>query len=294
MFVYRAKGICPSEIHFELTGNILSNVRFLGGGCKGNAQLIGRLLEGRDVGSVTALARGIPCRNDTSCPDQLARALDLAVAGVLRPAEEIRVFTDEVPRSKVAVIAELEDNPAALAAVLREPVDAVYCLGGLGAGGGETDEIVALARRGAVVCSQGPGEQQGQARDPENRAYLAGLPHMIRFAVGPRQAMAFYSGFLQEMGSFSDYTPGSLELLMVANLSDYLRNEAVFPALETMTGQFTSDIVLFAYTRRWCHVRLGKVDFINVGPLADGSGFRYALLEWLEGELKVSFPTINC
>ena len=293
MFVYRAKGICPSEIHFELAANILGKVSFLGGGCKGNAQLITRLLEGRDVDSLLPLARGIKCRNDTSCPDQLARAIELALSGGLPPADEIRVLADESPRRKVAVIAELEGNAPALAAVCREPVDAVYCLGGPGGGGKETDHIVTLARRGRVICSEGPGERQGMALDPDNQAYLDRLPHLIRFTLGIRQAMAFYSGFIQELSSFSDYTPGSLELLMVANLSDYLRNEAVFPALETMTAQFSADIVIFGYTRIWSHVRLGKTDFVNVGPVADLSGFRYALLEWRDGELNVSFPHIN-
>ncbi|MDA8337089.1 MAG: TIGR03905 family TSCPD domain-containing protein [Peptococcaceae bacterium] len=293
MFVYRAKGICPSEIHFELAANTIGKVSFLGGGCKGNAQLIGRLLEGRDVDSLLPLARGIKCRNDTSCPDQLARAIELAVSGVLPPAEEIRVLTDEVPHRKVAVIAELEENSAALAAVCRQPVDAVYCLGGLGAGDGETDQIVSLARRGKVTCSQGPGPGKGMALDPDNQGYMERVPHLIRFTLGTRRALAFYSGFIQELASFSDYTPGSLELLMVANLSDYLRNEAVFPALETMTGQFSSDIVIFGYTRRWSHVRLGKTDFVSVGPVADFPGFRYALLEWRDGELNVSFPNIN-
>ncbi|HUW64204.1 MAG TPA: TSCPD domain-containing protein [Spirochaetia bacterium] len=293
MFVYRAKGICPSEIHFELTGNILGNVRFLGGGCKGNAQLLGRLLEGRDIESWIPLAQGIQCRNDTSCPDQLARAIDLALSGVLRPADEIRVLTDEVSRRKVAVIAEVAENTAALEAVVREPVDVVYCLGGVSGREKEADQIVEFARRHKVICSEGPGKLTVTANDPENQSYLADAPHIIRFALGTRQAMAFYSGFIQEMGSFSDYTPGSLELLMVANLSDYLRNEAVFPALETMTEQFTSDIVIFGSTRKWSHVKLGKVDFINVGPVEDGAGFKYALLEWEDDTLKVSFQNIG-
>ncbi len=32
---------------------------------------------GRKVEDVIAMLKGIPCRNGTSCPDQLARALEL-------------------------------------------------------------------------------------------------------------------------------------------------------------------------------------------------------------------------
>jgi hypothetical protein len=48
-FVYQTKGVCPPEIHFQTQGDLLKEVRFIGGGCPGNAKLVSRMLmEERD------------------------------------------------------------------------------------------------------------------------------------------------------------------------------------------------------------------------------------------------------
>ena len=72
---YRTSGTCAQLIHFELDGDIVKNVQFLGG-CNGNLQGIGKLVEGMKADDVIARLQGIRCGNKTtSCPDQLARAL---------------------------------------------------------------------------------------------------------------------------------------------------------------------------------------------------------------------------
>ena len=53
----------------------LHNVKFIGG-CGGNLQGIARLVEGKDIDEVAATLKGIKCRNNTSCPDQLSNAID--------------------------------------------------------------------------------------------------------------------------------------------------------------------------------------------------------------------------
>ena len=45
------------------------------GGCSGNLQGIQRLCIGKPIDEIIATLSGIKCRNDTSCPDQLAKAL---------------------------------------------------------------------------------------------------------------------------------------------------------------------------------------------------------------------------
>ena len=80
---------------------------------------------------------------------------------------------------------------------------------------------------------------------------------------------------------------------MVSNLSDYLRNDEVFPALESMAEQFYADVVFFAHTRLWKHIRLGKTNFINIGAIKDRDGIKYALIEWKGEEMFVSFETIS-
>lgn len=68
----RPRGVCSRQISFDLEGNVLHNVRFLGG-CSGNLQGISRAVEGMTVEQVERLFRGIDCGGKgTSCPDQLA------------------------------------------------------------------------------------------------------------------------------------------------------------------------------------------------------------------------------
>ncbi len=73
--VYKTVGTCSREINFEVVDNKLTNVSFLGG-CNGNLQGISKLVEGMDIDEVIARVEGIKCgARQTSCPDQLAKAL---------------------------------------------------------------------------------------------------------------------------------------------------------------------------------------------------------------------------
>ena len=77
-FKYRTQGTCSTEIRFEITDHKLHNVAYVSG-CNGNLQGIGRLVEGMDIDEVIARLKGIRCGwKETSCPDQLARALEQA------------------------------------------------------------------------------------------------------------------------------------------------------------------------------------------------------------------------
>lgn len=75
MFTYSTKGTCSRQIIFDVdeAGN-LHNVKFIGG-CSGNLQGVSRLVEGRNIDEIQPLLAGIRCRNNTSCPDQLAAAI---------------------------------------------------------------------------------------------------------------------------------------------------------------------------------------------------------------------------
>ena len=74
-YEYKTKGTCSQRIYFEIEDEKLHNVQFLGG-CNGNLQGLGRLVEGMDVKEVIARLEGIHCGvKTTSCPDQLATAL---------------------------------------------------------------------------------------------------------------------------------------------------------------------------------------------------------------------------
>ncbi len=78
--VYRTKGVCASAIGFEIEDGKVHNVKFQGG-CSGNTQGVGALVEGMDVNEAIKRMKGIRCGfKNTSCPDQLAQALEQAIA----------------------------------------------------------------------------------------------------------------------------------------------------------------------------------------------------------------------
>lgn len=74
-FEYKTKGTCSQKIIFEINGDIVENVQFIGG-CNGNLQGISKLVQGMKVDDVIARIEGVHCgMKPTSCPDQLATAL---------------------------------------------------------------------------------------------------------------------------------------------------------------------------------------------------------------------------
>lgn len=78
-YEYKTKGTCSQKILFDIEDNKVKNVEFISG-CNGNLQGIGRLVEGMDVQEVIDRIGGIRCgMKPTSCPDQLATALQKAL-----------------------------------------------------------------------------------------------------------------------------------------------------------------------------------------------------------------------
>ena len=74
-YEYKTQGVCSMKIDFELDGNTVHNVSFLGG-CDGNLKAIGKLVEGRDASEVVNILSGNTCGfKNTSCADQLAKAI---------------------------------------------------------------------------------------------------------------------------------------------------------------------------------------------------------------------------
>ncbi|MEE1002856.1 MAG: TIGR03905 family TSCPD domain-containing protein [Acutalibacteraceae bacterium] len=74
-YTYKTQGTCSREISFEVEDGKVKNVSFFGG-CNGNLKGIGSLVEGMEVDEVIKKLEGIKCGfKQTSCPDQLAKAL---------------------------------------------------------------------------------------------------------------------------------------------------------------------------------------------------------------------------
>ncbi len=75
-YEYRTRGTCSRRILFSVENDKVKNVIF-DGGCNGNGKGIAALVEGMDVQEVIHRLKGITCgMKSTSCPDQLANALE--------------------------------------------------------------------------------------------------------------------------------------------------------------------------------------------------------------------------
>ncbi|MDR0396666.1 MAG: TIGR03905 family TSCPD domain-containing protein [Oscillospiraceae bacterium] len=71
---YSTKGTCSKRLDLTIEDGIIKSCSF-DQGCTGNLTGISALVVGREVDQVIDLLQGIQCRNGTSCPDQLAKAL---------------------------------------------------------------------------------------------------------------------------------------------------------------------------------------------------------------------------
>lgn len=73
---YNTKGVCAARVEFDIEDGVVKNIGFLGG-CEGNHKGLAALAEGMSPEEAAKRLRGITCgRRDTSCPDQLAVALE--------------------------------------------------------------------------------------------------------------------------------------------------------------------------------------------------------------------------
>lgn len=79
-YEYVTENICAWQINFDLEGNVVKNVEFLGG-CDGNVKAVSKLVEGMTVEKLVELLEGNTCgENYTSCADQLVQGVKAAYA----------------------------------------------------------------------------------------------------------------------------------------------------------------------------------------------------------------------
>lgn len=78
--IYKTKGTCSTSIDVELKDGVIDSVKFTGG-CNGNLQGISALVKGMKPEEAISRLKGIRCGfKPTSCPDQLAHALEEIIA----------------------------------------------------------------------------------------------------------------------------------------------------------------------------------------------------------------------
>ncbi len=78
-YIYNTTGTCSKQILLDVEDGVINDVKFLGG-CNGNLQGISKLVKGQKVEDIIDKLQGIKCgMKDTSCPDQLSKALQTIV-----------------------------------------------------------------------------------------------------------------------------------------------------------------------------------------------------------------------
>jgi uncharacterized protein (TIGR03905 family) len=304
-FVYQTRGVCPQEIHFKISGKTLQDIRFVGGGCPGNALLVSKLLDGRPIDEVQDILKDIICRNGTSCPDQLALAIQAAEAGSLAPAESFRTLTDPQPHHRVGLVGDIDGDDGTLQPLLksiaRHQTDAVYCIGNLTGNCPGSEKVLQSVRKAGFQSVLGDrdwryatGNENGGAPPIplKDRDWLLQQPQAIHFSLAGRRAFAFYGEYVQQMPGYSDFEPFALEINMICGLTCFMSDSAVFPALEAMLPQFNADLVLFGQPRRWGHWTVGAKDFVSVGATCEDRRPSWGLLT-SEGE-SINLNIIQC
>ena len=77
--VFEPKGVCCKEMHISIEDGIIKDLTFVGG-CNGNLKGIAALAAGHKPEEMIDILKGITCgQRPTSCPDQLAIALERAI-----------------------------------------------------------------------------------------------------------------------------------------------------------------------------------------------------------------------
>jgi len=74
-YTYKPKMVCSQQISFDIEGNVITGVSFVGG-CNGNLKAVSKLVDGMTVEEIEAKLKGNTCgMRPTSCADQLCLAV---------------------------------------------------------------------------------------------------------------------------------------------------------------------------------------------------------------------------
>ena len=75
-YIYIPDGVCSQKFIININGDVLESIQIIGG-CPGNIMALSLLIKGKKIDDIISMLKGIPCRNKgTSCPDQIAKALE--------------------------------------------------------------------------------------------------------------------------------------------------------------------------------------------------------------------------
>ena len=73
---YKPNGVCSKEMIFDIENDIVKCLKIIGG-CPGNTIGVSKLIENKKIDEIISILKGIECGyKETSCPDQIAKALE--------------------------------------------------------------------------------------------------------------------------------------------------------------------------------------------------------------------------
>lgn len=300
-FVFCTENVCPPEIHFTLEAMPdspddtvwenarIKDIKFVGGGCPGNAQLVERFIKNQSVLDVLPILKDIDCRDNTSCPHQLSQAFVQALNGDLSPKLSFRVETLDHPVKRLGIIGAVNGDTDQLQRLLEkleeEHLDAILCMGNLTGEDSLEPKFRRLFKKPDLLPVVGERDWQ-HILDPADSTMDAKtcdwLLQQAQVQVMPTttgKIMAFYGEYLQTLDGYSDFEPYAIEINMTAGLAQFMQDEAVFPALEAMTPQFQTDVICFGQTGQWNHWKVADKLFISVGDYAHTDPLSWGLLE---------------
>lgn len=298
---FKPKGICPKEIHLDIEGGVLKELSFLGGGCRGSSYLVSKLLQGKPVGELIPLLKGIPCREGTSCPDQVARALELDQKEGL-PVAEMNILTIKERWKRIGIFSGIHGDLQSLERVLEQlstkKLDRLICLGNLTGEGFFHEEIIFSLVKAKAIILLSPTDlkivQRGEAAGP-GKEFLFQLPALLEFRLGQLRGMAFHGGTMEQIPGYSEYGKYGADINAIVYLSNYLMDEYVYPAFETLAKQFRANLYVFNHTNAPLYKTLPNRHFVNVGKInpVEGDKGSYAILEAKGDQLVVEFREVK-
>jgi uncharacterized protein (TIGR03905 family) len=298
---FKPKGVCPKEIHLDIEGGILKELSFLGGGCRGNSYLVSKLLQGKPVGELIPLLKGIPCREGTSCPDQVARALELDQSEGL-PTAEMNILTIKERWERIGIFSGVHGDLQSLKMVLEQlsskKLDRLICLGNLTGEGFFHEEIIfSLVKAKAIILLSPTDLKIDQRKEVSKpgKEFLSQLPALLEFRMGNLRGIAFHGGAMEEIPGYSEYGKYGADINAIVYLSNYLRDEYVYPAFETLAKQFWANLYIFDHTNDPLYKSLPNRHFVSVGeinPTGRNKG-SYAILDSKGDQLTVEFREVE-
>ena len=76
IYEYKPSGVCSTKMIFKIENNIINELEVING-CNGNLKGIASLIKGQNIDNIISKLKGIKCgMRQTSCPDQIAKALE--------------------------------------------------------------------------------------------------------------------------------------------------------------------------------------------------------------------------